>query len=150
MLRSVLLLCCSLFAANSAISADDAPKDTWVYKQSTGELFLNGEMKATGYSGNKEKGGLNNPKKQDEAFVGPIPRGAWTIGKPYMHTTKGPNSMKLAPVNPKLTKRDNFLIHGDNEELNQTASDGCIILGPDQRKLIIDKLKTIDKLLVIE
>jgi len=132
------------------MSADETPKDIWVYKQSTGELFLNGEKKATGYSGNKEKGGLNNPKKQDEAFVGPTVRGEWTIGKPFKHETKGPDVMELIPVDPKLTKRDNFLIHGDNKKANQTASEGCIILGPTERKMIIDKLKTIDKLLVIE
>lgn len=47
----------------------------WLYKQSTGELYPDGELIETGYSGiltNK-----NNPDRSQVRGMGPIPRGTW-------------------------------------------------------------------------
>lgn len=146
--RFVILHLAVFLSLCSFAYAADEPKDTWVYSQSTGELKLNGKVKATGYSGSKKGGGLNNPEKQDESFVGPIPRGEWTIGEAYKHERLGPNTMKVEPVDPKLTKRSEFRIHGDNSKKDQSASEGCIVLGPEERKMIIDS--KITKLIVVK
>ena len=54
----------------------------WVWKQSTGELFLRGSPVttpfATGYAGYGE--GRNNPDMQCVQDIGPIPRGGYTMG----------------------------------------------------------------------
>lgn len=99
----------------------------WTYKQLTGELFHDGQYIATGYSGNGD--GLNNPSMQNVPNVGPVPTGNYTIGKDFTHKDKGPVCLRLTPRSDNVMNgRDGFLIHGDNKAMNQTASQGCIIL----------------------
>ena len=115
--------------ANRA-TADDA----WGYKQSSGQLSLKGKVEGDGYSGKGE--GLNNPDKEDVRDVGPIPRGEWSIGDPYDDKKKGPIVLPLTPVGHDAHKRTGFLIHGDNKEMNKSASNGCIILSKALREKI--------------
>jgi hypothetical protein len=108
----------------------------WKYVQSTGDLFdASGKNIARGYSG-KNPEGINQPDKECEANVGPIPRGLYDIGR---------QKDKPTPVTLPLTARDpnhcspprsGFLIHGDNS--SGTASTGCIVVGRTIRETIRD------------
>jgi hypothetical protein len=109
----------------------------WIYQQSTGNLTApDGTLAGVGYSGNGAD--LNNPAGQGDVGHGPIPQGFWLIGEFGPHVILGPESAPLSPVEGNdMDGRDGgFFIHGDNEEMNHTASDGCIILGPALRKAI--------------
>jgi len=117
----------------------------WQYSQSTGQLiYVNNQTGATttigtGYSGNGA--GLNNPNMQNAPNVGPIPQGDWTIGTQRNNTTNSghnlPASMRLTPQTATNTfNRDGFLIHGDNDSGNQSASEGCVILNRTIRNRI--------------
>jgi hypothetical protein len=118
--------------ANSAAAADKE----FVYAQKTGKLTLDGKEIGTGYSGHGD--GKNNPNKEKEKDVGPIPAGLWQIGPAFTHETKGPVVMRLTPIDAKTHGRDGFLIHGDNKKMDGSASNGCIVLGPDVRKKIAE------------
>src|SRR5262245_26064491 len=133
-------------AFSFSYAAAQDQKDVWVYKQSSGELWLNGKTIGKGYSGHGKS--VNNPEAEKDANVGPIPRGEWTIGDAFTHETKGPVVMRLTPFSGTNTfGRSGFLIHGDNSKVNQSASEGCIILGPAIRKQIAGS--KIKRLLVI-
>jgi hypothetical protein len=109
----------------------------WKYSQSTGELTSpSGIILGIGYSGHGE--GLNNPAKQDEHNVGPIPQGQWSIGEFFDDLGgKGPVVAHLAPGDGTATfGRSGFMIHGDNKQVNHTASHGCVILGRTIRQII--------------
>ncbi|MEX3954582.1 tlde1 domain-containing protein [Trinickia sp. EG282A] len=108
----------------------------WIYKQSTGELSRNGVIiTRNGYSGKGE--GKNNPSLQAWRSVGPIPRGTYTIGSPRNSSHLGNYAMPLTPNTGTNTfGRDAFYIHGDSIRRPGTASEGCIILGPDIRARI--------------
>jgi hypothetical protein len=111
---------------------------TWQYEQSTGILSQDGNIVATGYSGHGN--GVNNPDDEFIKNVGPIPQGIYTIGPPREPINiLGPLAMPLEPdPNNDMEGRDGFYIHGDNNDDNHTASDGCIILSHDIRQTIND------------
>lgn len=68
------------------------------------------------------------------ANKGPIPVGNWTIGRAYRHPRLGANTMNLEPASGTQTwGRSLFRIHADNSAQNQTASEGCPIVGPAAR-----------------
>lgn len=103
---------------------------TWAYRQSDGQLTLDGEFKGYGYSGTGE--GRNNGDMQAVPNVGPIPKGTYTIGPWYNDEHLGPCVMHLDPTPDTNTfGRIAFRIHGDNK--NHDASHGCIALGPSLR-----------------
>jgi hypothetical protein len=108
----------------------------WTYSQATGELRHNGILVGTGYSGagTSAATGRNNPAMQGVQNQGPIPVGLYSIGQVYNHPQKGPNSMNLTPVGHNALGRSGFMIHGNNIQNN--ASHGCIILGPNIRNQI--------------
>jgi hypothetical protein len=107
----------------------------WTYNRSNGALSRGGALVATGYSGNGD--GLNNPSMSTIHDVGPIPAGKWFISSPFIDPGKGPLVMRLIPADDTQTwGRGGFLIHGDNVEMDHTASEGCIILGHDVRQQI--------------
>lgn len=100
---------------------------TYRYSQSTGEFTLDGKRLATGYSGAGI--GKNDPDRQHERQVGPIPRGLWGIGPAHDTLSHGPVVMALSPAPGTETfGRSAFLIHGDSRSAPGTASLGCIIL----------------------
>lgn len=109
---------------------------SWTYSQSTGELRHNGVLIGTGYSGAGpiEATGRNNSSMQNIPNQGPIPTGQYQIGASYNHPQKGPTSMNLTPVGHNALGRSGFMIHGNNVQNN--ASQGCIILGPMIRQQI--------------
>lgn len=91
-----------------------------------------GRMIGFGYSGRDS--GLNNAAMQETPDIGPIPQGEWTIGPADTLPHLGPNVMALTPnLNTDDFGRSGFYIHGDNAQLNHSASCGCIILGPSLR-----------------
>lgn len=102
---------------------------SWTYEQASGRLLsADGTQAGTGYSGIGS--GLNNPDEQNVVDVGPLPQGQYTIGPPYDDPGgKGPVVMALTPdPSNVMFGRSGFLIHGDNANMNHTASNGCIIL----------------------
>ena len=105
----------------------------WQYQQSTGELKCGNAHAGVGYSGTGA--GRNNPNLQDMQGVGPIPCGDYTIGKAYDDPHLGPCVMHLDPAPETVTfGRSLFRIHGNN--VQNDASHGCIILGPNIRRLV--------------
>lgn len=97
------------------------------YEQNTGKIFIGEKLIGTGYSGAGKTlaEGRNNPDRQGEKSVGPIPVGQYKIGAAFTHKTKGAVCMRLTPIGHKALGRSGFLIHGDNKDGN--ASEGCII-----------------------
>ncbi len=105
----------------------------WRYSQSTGQLFHDDVLVATGYSG---KGvGRNCSTMQDQSCVGPIPRGFYSISDPYDTVQHGPFVLRLTPdAENEMHGRAGFLMHGDNA--THDASEGCIIQPPDVRRRV--------------
>jgi hypothetical protein len=111
------------------------------YSQSTGKFITSDGTSYSGYSGNGE--GLNNSSKESVPFVGPIPKGEYTVTSST--TSKGPTTLVLTPAKSNnMYGRSGFLIHGDNSKRDNSASQGCIIVGPDAR----NKISIGDKIVV--
>ena len=105
----------------------------WIYSQSTG-ILSHGEPIGKGYSGHGQ--GLNNPKMEMVHSVGPIPKGVWEIGTWFDDKHLGVCVAALRPTDQNTFGRGGFFIHGDNKNMNFTASDGCIILSRQLRESI--------------
>lgn len=81
------------------------------------------------------KDDANNPYSQGLRNKGPIPSGMW-----YISGVKNTNNaiFRLEPgENTNVLGRDGFLIHGYNTS-PELDSRGCIILGPNERKKLLD------------
>jgi len=105
----------------------------WTYTVKTGVLQdRNSKFVSLGYSGGG--GGtvpeaVNNPDYQHVKDVGPLPNGMYDIGEPEQHPRLGAYAIPLTPYpDNEMYGRGGFFIHGDNQHMNQSASDGCIIL----------------------
>ena len=98
------------------------------YQQSTGHFTdADGNLVGVGYSGNGQ--GLNNPEMQAVAMHGPLPQGGYEIGPASTDPKLGSLAMALSPsAGQHMFGRSGFFIHGDNQAMNHTASEGCIIL----------------------
>ena len=109
------------------------------YIQSTGQLFQLVDGKWTligvGYAGNGD--GLNNHAKEDVVNHGPIPCGLWGVSFPFKDDHRGDNCFRLTPIT-YLGGRKGFLIHADNSMNNNSASEGCIIMGPSIRLKLVE------------
>ena len=108
----------------------------WTYSQSTGVLFNHSTNQSWQcYSGHGD--GLNNPQLQDLVMVGPIPQGSWEVVEIASDLKTGPVTWFLEWMAPiwSYPGRDkgSFRVHGDNAEVNHTASDGCVIAPHDCR-----------------
>lgn len=109
---------------------------TWVYRQKTGNLFYDGEVEGSGYSGHLQ--GKNNPDMQNEPSVGPIPVGMYTIGAPRDSLTHGPFVLPLTPFpTNQMFGRSGFLMHGDSLMRPGDASLGCIIMPRSVREKVL-------------
>lgn len=74
---------------------------------------------------------------QQVTGVGPIPVGAYAIGKPFDSARTGPVVMRLTPLPGTVTYgRDDFELHGDSRDHPGAASHGCIILPRPLRERI--------------
>jgi hypothetical protein len=115
---------------------------TWNYVQKTGAVSHDGVHFTNGYSGNTD--GFNNPAMQNVVGVGPVPCGTYRIGPPHQPIDHlGPEALPLVPgPENNMFGRSGFFIHGDNQAMNHTASNGCIILGPTFRKAIVESRDT--------
>ena len=100
----------------------------WTYAQKTGNLFHDGRLVATGYSGNGE--GKNDPLMQGVHDCGPIPRGKWTIDGPPVNTVdRGPYVLFLtAGPDTNTFGRSGFHMHGDSVRVPGSGSRGCIVM----------------------
>lgn len=98
----------------------------WLYVQSSGKLYKNGEYVERGYSG--FGAGKNNLETEHIKNVGPIPAGIWRMRGPRDSVTKGPHCFDLNPIAHKAHGRSAFMIHGDSIKHPGMASEGCIIL----------------------
>lgn len=107
---------------------------SYTYDVASGAMFENSSFLWTGYSGHNE--GFNNPGMEAVHAVGPIPRGAWSLGPWYDHPRLGPIVTDLTPVGHNAFGRTEFLIHGDNNFSNQSASHGCIVISRTIRELM--------------
>ena len=110
----------------------------WIYKQATGELFrnhLDSPIVGVGYAGKDE--GKNNTKLEAVRNTGPLPRGLYAIGSAYLDKTRGSYCMALLPDRKNVMYgRSGFLIHADSIAHPGSASEGCIVLALEVRKLI--------------
>lgn len=109
------------------------------YVISSGHLYDDsGKLIGVGYSGHGL--GLNNPRLVNVRATGPLPPGLYTIGDPKDPPDHlGPIAMPLEPdSHNEMYDRSDFFIHGDNAQLNHSASDGCIIMPHNVRQLISD------------
>jgi hypothetical protein len=107
----------------------------WRYQQSTGYLYYDDKLiTKNGYSGHGT--GKNAPAMEGIHDVGPIPRGKYTLSKAFDHKIRGPLVMSLTPLGHDARKRSGFLIHGDSREHPGNASNGCIVLDLNHRKMI--------------
>jgi len=96
----------------------------WTYIQRTGQLYRDGKLIATGYSGHDVH--KNIPEDDHIPMLGPCPKGFYTIGSAYQHPKLGPVTMNLDPdPGDDMHGRAAFRIHGDNKD--HTASEGCLI-----------------------
>ena len=92
-----------------------------------------------GYAGagvHKDSPGSQNIYKQ-----GPLPKGCYKVSGVENHPTAGPYSLRLMPLFKNDTSNSNrdlnsFLIHGDSPRRPGTASEGCPIMGPSDRRSI--------------
>jgi len=99
----------------------------WTYHQSTGELWRDGKLITTGYSG--APGHVNATASEGIRNHGPIPRGRWRMFYVYQrHARLGPLAIALKPEGHKALGRSDFMIHADSVRKPGTASQGCIIL----------------------
>ncbi|WP_087022278.1 tlde1 domain-containing protein [Thaumasiovibrio subtropicus] len=109
---------------------------TWTYYQSTGNLYLDDEFVAQGYSGKGDH--KNKPDSEHIVGQGPIPRGKYSIGSPRRSQRTGPYVLPLTPIGHSAHGRSAFQIHGDSISDPGTASSGCIILTRNIRTKIWD------------
>ena len=105
----------------------------WTYFQDTGKLVApDGFDAATGYAGGNEgknPEGVNNHDMQNVKKVGPIPVGFYTFGEVVLKSHLGPFAIPLMPdATNEMFGRSGFYCHGDTKEMNQSASQGCIIM----------------------
>ncbi|MFH0474330.1 tlde1 domain-containing protein [Kluyvera ascorbata] len=108
---------------------------TWTYYQSTGQLWHDGKLIGTGYSGNLTN--KNNSDRQHVKGMGPLPRGTYHIGG--YTSSKGPMTITLRQTSGESYGRYAFRIHGERVPPKPAgfASEGCIIMGPVVRGKII-------------
>ena len=105
----------------------------WTYCQSTGRLYdPDGHHIATGYAGGNEgknPEGVNNHSMQDQKGIGPLPVGLYMFGEVVLQSQLGPFAIPLIPnLNNEMFGRGGFYCHGDTPAMNQSASEGCIIM----------------------
>lgn len=109
----------------------------WTYEVITGKLTHDDALIGIGYSGHEQ--GLNSVDHEQDHDIGPIPRGQWTIERFF--DDPGGKGLLVAHLTPmedtNVFARSGFMIHGDNEHLNHSASHGCVILGRTYRDQIM-------------
>lgn len=95
-----------------------------------------GKVMTYAYSG--APGAVNDPARQAEHNVGPLPVGVWRMGDPVNTQKHGPFFIPLTPEPGTETfGRSAFGMHGDKKDPTappRSASEGCVILPLDVRE----------------
>ena len=95
-----------------------------------------------GFAGNDSRPGVNpnrihgynNPDAQGVKCIGPLPRGWYTIGKPFHHPGLGPLTFILTPDPANaMCGRDSLRMHGASATDPANSSEGCIVQAHDVR-----------------
>lgn len=107
---------------------------SWEYSQGSGVLTYSGTFVWVGYSGNVLT--VNDSAFESDPYQGPIPKGRYRM-RLHVSSGRAPPVFKLTPEGHNAYGRTDFLIHGDNQLQNFSASEGCIILPPKIRNLIL-------------
>jgi RHS repeat-associated protein len=120
------------------------------YSQSTGHLVCFDVFTGVrvvdvfGYAGYGH--GKNDPDMQGVEWVGPLPRGVYTIGQTLDRNKTGPMTIMLmferetTDPFPSNRSKDQMRIHGDKKgKPPGNASEGCIVANRDARKRITDE-----------
>jgi len=117
-----------------------------VYSQKDGTLLdMEDRLVGKGYSG--APGNVNVPDGQGKKDQGVIPQGTWTVGEVTERSTdtrgKGENLIHLEPdaataerVRAMGRDPNTFYIHAGKKNGERTASQGCIIMGKEERMVI--------------
>lgn len=98
------------------------------YSQSLGLLHKDGGLVASGWSGNGV--GKNNPAKQGERCVGPLPQGLWIVGIWQDHPRLGRMVAPLTQIEGDTFGRSEFWIHGPAMAKDRWGNEslGCIVI----------------------
>jgi hypothetical protein len=114
----------------------------WRYGQPDGRIIFveddgSMQLKGIGFAGNDYRPdtnktgikGFNNPGAEFVQYIGPLPKGWYTIGKPFDHPKLGKFVMALTP-DPEndMRGRDAFFCHGASQDPAKRlqSSEGCI------------------------
>ena len=117
------------------------------YSQTSGQMTQDdGTLVATGFSGNNSRPGvnpnhlqgMNNPEMQSVHCIGPLPQGTYSVGPWGPHSELGPNSAALTQTSGETYGRDGFYIHGPGENDPENSSEGCIVIGHDERIAVMN------------
>ena len=105
----------------------------WNFESSSGKMFdPTGGLISTGYAGGncgKNPEGINNPAMEDQKCIGPLPKGLYTFDDMIDHPKLGTYAIPLIPDPAnEMYGRGSFFVHGDNADMNRSASEGCIIM----------------------
>jgi RHS repeat-associated protein len=116
--------------------------------EKNGEIYVDSDDRSScayeTYSGYGK--GLNNPEMQNAEYIGPLPKGTYTIGEEKEFRTRSGYALgpELIPFDGDImdTNRDplSFYMHGrskrDVVKNDQTSSEGCPIVAKDCRDRI--------------
>jgi hypothetical protein len=124
------------------------------YSQTRGEFLLPDDTLLTGcYSGGdggRVPSAVNDPATQQQIMVGPLPQGVYTISPAHTIPHLGPCVMALTPApTNQMFGRSGFFIHGDNEAMNRSGSDGCIVAPPAVRLKLSNLVATGENQLIV-
>jgi hypothetical protein len=106
-----------------------------VFDVKAGRLSIAGNDIGPAYSG--AMGHVDNEADAGMVGLGPIPVGVWAICDPIDDPHTGPFSMPLIPmIGTEDLGRSGFMIHGDNPNMNESASHGCVVAARSIRERI--------------
>jgi hypothetical protein len=110
---------------------------SWTFETSTGGFYQpDSSLIAHGYSGGncgKNPEWVNN-SESEQNHGATIPQGLYHRGVLVPHSQLGVDAIQLVPdQSTVLYGRSGFYVHGDNQDCNKSASEGCIILPHDIR-----------------
>lgn len=100
-----------------------------VFNRKAGTLtFSDGHVEHGIWSGHGDA--ANDPSREREKMIGPLPAGDYKIGPPRQDGHLGPFVMNLDQISGESYGRGDFRNHGDvANDTTHSASDGCVISG---------------------